>query len=176
MKNKDAKLLVQSAILELMKEKEFSKISIMDIIHHAGICRSTYYYHYYQQEEIIDDIIEDFLMKNEEMIEKTASTGLSLPSTLVSGVDLFFEHREMLKIILSSKLEHNFEKKFYEHWRSDCEKWGDVLDSPNHYKRYIDDYMFFGLYNIYKRWILGDCTESTEMIAELLEECCEKFI
>lgn len=55
------KTKIQNALLELMCEKEFHKISIMDIINRANVNRSTYYYHYYYQTEIIDELCDNIL-------------------------------------------------------------------------------------------------------------------
>ena len=50
---------VCEAMLELLKVKEYEKISIADLVSTAGINRSSYYYHFYDKGEVVDMIIKD---------------------------------------------------------------------------------------------------------------------
>ncbi len=48
-----------TALLELMKEKTFEEIKVLDICNHALINRSTFYAHYNDKYELLADLIED---------------------------------------------------------------------------------------------------------------------
>ena len=53
------KKIIKEAMLLLVHEKPFSKITIDNIIHKAGINRSTFYYHFQDKYDLRDSIIQD---------------------------------------------------------------------------------------------------------------------
>lgn len=55
-----SKLLIRNALVSLMREKPFDKISITDIVKRADINRGTFYAHYKNQEEVLEKIYFDF--------------------------------------------------------------------------------------------------------------------
>lgn len=53
------RMVVKDALLELLKEKEFSTITVTDICRVAEINRGTLYLHYKNVSEILDELFED---------------------------------------------------------------------------------------------------------------------
>ncbi len=47
------------AMLDLLKAKEYEKISITDLVTAAEVNRSSYYYHFYDKREVVDRIIQE---------------------------------------------------------------------------------------------------------------------
>lgn len=56
--NKSKKAL-KEALIVLMKEKEFKKITITEIVDFADLNRGTFYKHYQYKEDLLDEVIED---------------------------------------------------------------------------------------------------------------------
>lgn len=55
------RMVVKDALLELLKEKEFSTITVTDICRVAEISRGTLYLHYKNISEILDELFDDAL-------------------------------------------------------------------------------------------------------------------
>lgn len=59
-----SKRLITDALIELMGEKAFSKISIRDIVERAGLTRQTFYHNFDSKEEVLlhksDELFDDF--------------------------------------------------------------------------------------------------------------------
>ena len=53
--------LIRQAFTELLKEKEFEKITVTDIVKRADINRSTFYAHYPDVFGVIDEIQQEIL-------------------------------------------------------------------------------------------------------------------
>jgi AcrR family transcriptional regulator len=58
---KRTKRLLQDALIELLKEKQYQKITVTDIVTRAGLSRTTFYAHYDYKEELIEQCLEDLL-------------------------------------------------------------------------------------------------------------------
>ncbi len=59
-----SKIAIQKALVELLAESEFERISVIDIVAKAGIARATFYLHFNTKQEVllvyIDGIFQDF--------------------------------------------------------------------------------------------------------------------
>ena len=53
------KNLIRNALLSLMTEKPFEKITITDIVNRADINRGTFYAHYRSTDEVLEKIQSD---------------------------------------------------------------------------------------------------------------------
>lgn len=56
--------LIRQAFLELLEEREFSKITIIDIVERADLNRSTFYAHYPDIFGIVDEMQNEILQRN----------------------------------------------------------------------------------------------------------------
>ncbi len=54
-----SKLLIRNALVSLMREKPFEKITVTDIVKRADINRGTFYAHYKDSRQVLDKIRED---------------------------------------------------------------------------------------------------------------------
>ncbi|NCC69242.1 MAG: TetR/AcrR family transcriptional regulator [Clostridia bacterium] len=53
------KEVIKSALLELIEDKPFEKITITEVCKRAEINRGTYYLHYYELSEVLDELLND---------------------------------------------------------------------------------------------------------------------
>ncbi|MBR2950520.1 MAG: TetR family transcriptional regulator, partial [Lachnospiraceae bacterium] len=51
--------LIREALLELLQEKKFEKITVTDIVKRADINRSTFYAHYPDVMGLLEELMED---------------------------------------------------------------------------------------------------------------------
>ena len=60
-RSKRTRQLVNSAMLELLSEKDYEAITVQDILERAGIGRTTFYSHYYDKEDVHASMLEQML-------------------------------------------------------------------------------------------------------------------
>ncbi len=53
--------MVNAAMIELMREKRYSAITVQDLLDRAGIGRSTFYAHYFDKEDVLASVVEQML-------------------------------------------------------------------------------------------------------------------
>ena len=58
-KKSTAKRKIKKALISLMKEMPYDRISISSICKKADICRSSFYSNYFNKDEVIDDLLDD---------------------------------------------------------------------------------------------------------------------
>lgn len=98
-----SKMLIRNALVTLMQQKPFEKITITDIVKEADINRGTFYAHYHDTAEVLDKIREDIvgdvlsaasIMTPDEICEE--------PSMLFSNIgELLERNREYYRTLLS---------------------------------------------------------------------------
>ena len=166
--------LIRTALLELLHEKPFEKITVTDIVNRADINRSTFYAHYPDVLGLVEDLMEETVTSSTE---------------LVSGIDMqqFLEEpRPFLeKLVVIGRENMDIYRLL---GRSDfalrqVEKMKAVLvenamgavNIPEHIRSSgtFNVHMHFfvgGILNVYQQWILGNLDSSPEEIMEHLAE------
>ena len=50
---------IKEALVRLLDDRPFDKISVRDLVDECGISRNTFYYHYHDVYEVLEDIFEE---------------------------------------------------------------------------------------------------------------------
>lgn len=135
---------IKDALLELMKDKSFEKLSISKVCEAAQITRTTFYSHYDTLDQVLDELIEEAF----EVAENSSTTmSMSLPQRL--HYLLQFDTAETLR-------EHN----------SDLPACQRIADMPKYLilfqDRTLSEYIKNKLFRMMKPIV----------IPELMEYCC----
>ena len=62
--------VLQSALLDLLCDKTYNKITISDITRKADLARPTFYAHYETKDHLLTSIIDEFLKKFFQLLEE----------------------------------------------------------------------------------------------------------
>lgn len=169
MYNTATKARIQAALLTLMSKKEIHEISIKEICSHAEISRTSYYRYYYTQQDVLHDIFQSLLHEIVDTVEYDYGDERYLHRSLLFGICQLRRNKDTLKIILSSSCEAEFMHEWNARWQDQCRN--SILNRNEHeeYRLWYADFVFFGIYSIYRKWILEDCRISEEQICKVLE-------
>ncbi len=93
--------MIVDALLNLMKQKDFSKITITDIAKEAQIARKTFYQHFYRLEDILNEYIESLYVEYIDEISKVRITSICM------HVQLYFQFWQKHIVFLQRLSKNN---------------------------------------------------------------------
>ncbi len=156
--------MIRESFLELLKEKDISKITVTDIVNKADLNRSTFYAHYPDVRAITEEMENEVIDKMIEILEKFEFKNFfNNPTPLLLEVSRFLEsNQETYKILLKVNDAETFLKKlkneFAKYMMSDTDIPEYLKDSKMVNLRI--SYFAGGIINMYQDWFNGnlDCS------------------
>ncbi len=103
--------LLKESLLELMKRKTFSDISVRDVTDAADMNRATFYLHYSGTAELLQSVEEDLLAELQALVDahmqETFAVG-SVAPVFEPVLDFAVEHRETCAVLFASSEASGF--------------------------------------------------------------------
>lgn len=180
-KFKNTAIKMNHALIELLKEKEFDKISILEICQKAGVNRSTFYSHYRNTYDLLEEVHQTFSkdlsghfkmdVNNLEEL-KPKETVFVHSEYLIPYLEFIKDNKTFFKAYMSNL--HNFKRDEFYSFIIDkviipiCRKNGikdrTVVD-------YISKFYLQGIAAIIKEWVNNDCINEVDSICEIIILC-----
>lgn len=156
--------LIRKAYMQLMQEKDSSKITVTDIIRAANINRSTFYAHYPDVKGLVGKIEDEII---EKMLESVAEFDLQTfhehPEPILQKMTEFLkDDEEFYRALIKSKGAESFLAKikalFTEKILNNESVPQEIRESTSFQVRVC--YFAGGISNLYQQWFLGNlpCT------------------
>ncbi|MEW4152573.1 TetR/AcrR family transcriptional regulator [Bacillus thuringiensis] len=104
---------------ELYMKNGMKGFGIKDVVNHAGVATGLFYYYFKSKENFVDEVLNDFIVKNMELIEEILiSNERSVIQKMKDSLDIFWTFIEKLapyKNVSSFQTEQHFqlEKKLF---------------------------------------------------------------
>jgi AcrR family transcriptional regulator len=161
--------MIRKSFLELLKEKDISKITVTDIVNKADLNRSTFYAHYVDVRAITEEMENEVIDKMIEILKKFEFKNFfNNPTPLLLEVSRFLEsNEETYKILLKVNEAESFLKKlkneFAKYMISDTDIPEYLKDSKMVNLRI--SYFAGGIINMYQDWFSGNLNCSLNDIA-----------
>ncbi|GAF63116.1 putative transcriptional regulator [Bacillus sp. TS-2] len=171
-----SKKALKSALISLMKIKEFKQITITDIVQKADLNRGTFYKHFQYKEdildEVMDDVITDFIDCYREPIKNKDTFQISkLNSKAIFIFDHVLEYSSFYSLIVHSNALIGYHRKMYNIFKDlILEDFLDVIPTTVINKELIASYHSYAIIGIIIEWIENDFNYSSTYMAEQLVE------
>ncbi len=164
------KRILKESLLELMKEKPISKISIKEICDLSEMSRSTFYLHYQDQFELLKDMEDEVL---EKTFESLKGMGASLDT--IDYIEKFLNYvrsnKETFGVLLCQPDTEDFQNSILEAVRKQVEtSMPEVLQSR--IAPYYFSFVMHGSINVIRDWIANDFDVETSVIADFVFKAC----
>ena len=177
-------LLMDQALVELLKEKDFAYITVKEICAKAGVTRSTFYLHYETIADLVNETMEQsmqefvssFPVKPEEFvpgISKAPLQDLMLITTKYLRPYLTYikEHQALYKAAFAnpSALQTNthLERVYQFVLLPILER----FDVPKDEREYRMDFYIYGCMAIIRKWVEDQCRMPVEQIEKIIIRC-----
>lgn len=176
--------MIRQAFEELLKEREFSKITVIDIVARADLNRSTFYAHYPDIYGIVDEIQEEIISRNMELFRQIEYRNiLKDPKPYLQCIAATME--ENLELIQKLGLTENIQRKsgtLQQLMEHDIVNHSDIPKEVRESALFAIRVHFFmgGIMNTYQHWAEGklNCTldQVSSEIADMIRQTASGFL
>lgn len=100
-----SKKMIRTAFIELLSEKDISKITVVDIVERADLSRNTFYAHYQDVYAVLEEIENDYINEmNIYLDDAIRNNEFKDPLTLLKRLQKFVEQDENnIRLLLATK-------------------------------------------------------------------------
>lgn len=162
------KRIIREAFFELVEEKGYAKVTVMDITKKAMINRNTFYLHYVDKEDLIDQILNENFNSHLPFLNNLIVSGYLIAAQNSNEVlyKIFKETCLLIKeeidlyriIVLDPGLIGYFNKLKY-YIKREINTFSDLPLE----KQLLFDYIYEGLFGVLVQWIIKQFTSADEM-------------
>lgn len=173
-----SKRLIRQALMELLDEKEYERITVTDIVKRADLNRSTFYAHYPDVHGVVEEIQQEILSRNMALVEELKYRNImrdpmpylqSITSTLQENVVLF------RKLGHTENVHRNLDE-FRRIVVEDILNNGEIPEALRGSPAFSVRLHFFvgGIMNTYQQWAEGKLSCSLEEISREIATLIQK--
>lgn len=168
--NQLARDCITSALIQLVRQKPLSAISVKELTERAGVSRMTFYRNYTSTEDILISRIHDILAQYRQDDAEQERQGCFYDAARVRhGLTYFYRHKEFVASLICCGLSDLFLRELTEFA---LDKWLPSRDNPVEQYRLVS---FVGiLFNSYMTWIQSLQDVSLEELIDQIAVICRK--
>ncbi|MNI63299.1 DNA-binding transcriptional repressor FabR [compost metagenome] len=162
------KLLLNQALISLLKDKSIGQISVKEICSTAGINRSTFYLHYASSFELLEKLEQEIIHNTSEYLKKIEPSNKDGVRYIMSFLDYIKKNDALFKVML---LKSNDTMLFPQRLINGVLKNIDSylqLNVPDKFKQYTYAYLVNGSLAIIQEWIKDGFSVSSLELAQLI--------
>jgi len=172
---KRSRRALKDALIELMKRKDVSKISIKELCELADVNRSTFYANYDDIHELLKAVHFELLDKISEPLDPKwwekhegdeDEAFLRFQQTFCSII----ENKNYYLLFTNNNINNIFEVNVFQYYKEQ-----QKIDEQNEYQNFLFTYHTMGYLATVHNWIRGGCQMSCEELAKLLWEEATPF-
>lgn len=160
-----ARECIVTALLQLIREKPLSAITISELAERAGVSRVTFYRNYASKEAVFTTQLAEFFAMYESDDQGAERKGIYYDQAHMSHCfHYLYQYRAFMDGLLYCGFGDLFLRRLTAYVRR---KWAaDPADGAEQYRLAAFSGM---LYNIYTAWVRRDCRESPDELAKIVE-------
>ena len=179
---KSAKIKLQQALVLLLDEEEFGRISVSKICKKAGVHRSTFYSYYDHQFELLEDayhyLTELFIAEFKHYQADypiPEGTDLLDDAHLIPYLNFVKGHQKIYHIYLTHELDFRHKDRFdglVNHIFLPRYHAYGIVDAEHIV--YMSSFFIAGITQVIAHWLRKGCAEPVEEIADIIQTCIPK--
>lgn len=168
--NQLARSCITSALIQLVREKPLSAVSVKELTQRAGVSRMTFYRNYTSTEDILISRIHDILAQYRQDDAEQEQQGCFYDAERVRhGLTYFYRHKDFVDSLICCGLSDIFLRELTEFA---LDKWLPLRDDPAEKYRLVS---FVGiLFNSYMTWIQSPQDMPLEELIGQIAAICRK--
>jgi AcrR family transcriptional regulator len=167
------KKLLRDSLMDLMQEKNVSRISVTELCKGAGVNRGTFYSHYRQPEDVLTSIEEELFNDINDILASNNNIA-DIHRAIVYSL---YRNRDAYRILISPNGDPGCIERLLdiskEYFASHTLP---ALNSDDPEIKYMHSFMFSGIVAVLKEWLAGGALITPDEIAEVITRLQEKIL
>ena len=176
--------MIRQAFEELLEHREFSKITVTDIVERADLNRSTFYAHYPDIFGIVEEMQNEIMQKHMQIFSNIEYRNiLKNPMPYLQCItDTMQESMALVKTLGFSASIQKKNSRFQRLMENDIMNNSDIPLAVRNSPQFAIRVHFFlgGIMNTYQRWAEGELNCSLEQvtahIAKMIQQTATEFL
>lgn len=172
---KYTKTVIRETLLELMENKDATKITVTEICEKADINRATFYKYYLDVYDLIKQI-EDELIEELKKSLTIEIKNMNLENIIFNIMTIIYDNEDLCRVLLNNNSNKEFLINILYYARDTC--FGVWRKEFTHMDETLFNYMFMyssnGVIAIMQLWLKNGCRESIEEITKIITEMVRK--
>ena len=173
---KYTRMMLRESLVDLLYERDISKVTVKQICERADINRATFYAHYANPYDLFEKIGNELFDNLHSYLQEFPETALgALPVSTVEKILLYIkENQKLCKHLLSERGDVNFQKRIMNLVSQSSVSHSlmkELFLKPE--KEYIPAFIVNGCIGAIQEWMEDDFKKSPRDMAELLLQAIE---
>ncbi|MET0016302.1 TetR/AcrR family transcriptional regulator C-terminal domain-containing protein [Oscillibacter sp.] len=166
--------LLKKGLLELMREKKFSAISVRDVTERADMNRGTFYLHYPDTTSLLQSVETDMLAEAQILIDEHLAefeAGGSLRPVFKPILDYIVEHRPEFEALFATNSTSNFTDRLQDliHRNGVSLVQAKIHGVASSQMDFLINFIGYGLIGLIKTWFDQDMVIPREDLVQLAD-------
>ena len=166
------RLLLKTALSELMREKPFSQITIKEICEQADLNRTTFYLHYADQRELLSDVEDEVQQKTLEYLRNIKPAD-DAPSLIEAFLRYIEEHADLFRTLLCDADSEDFRSRFIQNTLKSL-RFNIPISCPPDEEPYVLCFLMQGSVHMIMEWIRRGFDIDAKQLACLIYQACNR--
>ena len=174
-----AKTKLQRALILLLDEEAFERISVSKICKKARVHRSTFYSYYNNQLDLLEDayqyLTQLFMTEfqhHQDSSEIRPTDNLVGDAHLIPYLNFVKEHQTIYKIYLNHEFDFHHKERF--------DSLVNTIFTPRYQANgiydathiaYMSTFFLAGITQVISKWLRNGCSDSVEEMASIIQTC-----
>jgi AcrR family transcriptional regulator len=178
-KTRYSRMVIRDSLIELMKQRPITHISIKEICALADVSRPTFYAHYQDQYDVIKSIEDETFAYFENIVfiinpNSTKKINRRDLTLLIEGVLQYIENdSNSVKVLLSENGDIDFQRKFFHRFIAHLKQVIKHYSEKTSDERIIEYYSVFtvhGIIALVHHWVKSSMNIPKNELAKMLVE------
>lgn len=162
---KFTKALLKDALVQLLKERHISKVSIKSLCERADINRSTFYAHYTDQFDLLRQVQDEVKDNLKSFLEQYVNDRMPITEQSLKGIlEYARANSDLFTVMLGENCDQAFQKDLMEL----VELVPFQYETQERKKEYILSFAITGCISILHKWLKEGTVEPPEEMAALV--------
>jgi AcrR family transcriptional regulator len=174
---KITKLLLKNSLIDLLFEKDMSKITVKEICLKAEINRSTFYSHYSNAYDLLESIRQEYL---NNILKAVPINNLNIQDTtsaIINVLNYILQNKKLSQLLIGEQGNVNFQKRIMGLIFDDFQIVLIELTGINKTKaEFISSYVITGSIGVLQNWINNDFDQSVASVAQVISDLSKTIV